>query len=137
MGVRRRLIAPAGALLAALSMVACGEEDFKNEPRPPVPIEIGARIGDDGVAVSPNSKKEVGAGEATFTISNQTDDPARLVLEGPSDAASGEIVPQGTGALTVVLEEGHYAVTNDGEGHETRLAVGPKRRSSQNVLLLP
>jgi hypothetical protein len=137
MGARRRLIAPAGALLAALSIAACGEEDFKNEPRPPAPIALGARIGDDGVAVSPNSKKEVGAGEATITISNQTNEPARLVLEGPNDAASAEIVPHGTGALTLELEEGDYTVTNGGEGRETRLAVGPRRKSSQNVLLLP
>lgn len=133
----RRLIAPAGALLAAFAIAGCGEEDFKNDPRPPVPIEIGARIGDDGVTISPNSSNNIGAGQATITISNQTDEPARLVLEGPNDFATGEIVPRGTDSLTVQLEEGDYTVSNDGEGRETRLAVGPERPSSQNVLLLP
>lgn len=133
----RRLIAPAGALLAAAVIAGCGEEDFKNDPRPPAPIEIGARIGDDGVTISPNSSNDIGAGQATITISNQTDDPARLVLEGPNDAASTEIVPNGTDALTVELEEGEYLISNDGEGRETRLEVGSERPSSQNVLLLP
>ena len=133
----RRLIAPAGALLAAVAIAACGTEDFENEPRPPVPIELGARIGEDGVSISPNSADRLGAGRATITISNQTDEPARLVLEGPSDASSSEIVPQGTGSLTLELREGDYEVTNGGEGRETKLAVGPNRRSSQNVLLLP
>lgn len=133
----RRLIAPAGALLAAAVIAGCGEEDFKNDPRPPAPIEIGARIGDDGVTISPNSSNDIGAGQATITISNQTDDPARLVLEGPNDAASTEIVPNGTDALTVELEEGDYLISNDGEGRETRLEVGSERPSSQNVLLLP
>lgn len=133
----RRLIAPAGALLAAAVIAGCGEEDFKNDPRPPAPIEIGARIGDDGVTISPNSSNDIGAGQATITISNQTDDPARLVVEGPNDAASTEIVPNGTDALTVELEQGDYLISNDGEGRETRLEVGPERPSSQNVLLLP
>lgn len=133
----RRLIAPAGALLAAAVIAGCGEEDFKNDPRPPAPIEIGARIGDDGVTISPNSSNDIGAGQATITISNQTDDPARLVVEGPNDAASTEIVPNGTDALTVELEQGNYLISNDGEGRETRLEVGSERPSSQNVLLLP
>lgn len=133
----RRLIAPAGALLAAAVIAGCGEEDFKNDPRPPAPIEIGARIGNDGVTISPNSSNDIGAGQATITISNQTDDPARLVVEGPNDAASTEIVPNGTDALTVELEQGDYLISNDGEGRETRLEVGSERPSSQNVLLLP
>ncbi len=51
-----------------------------NNPRPAAPISLSARIGDDGVTLGPT---EVGAGLANITISNQTPDPARLVLEGP------------------------------------------------------
>lgn len=133
----RRLIVALSAALTAVAIAACGEEDFKNEPRPPAPIEIGARIGDDGVSISPSSADQIGAGQATITISNQTADPARLVLEGPNDASTGEIVPHGTGALTMQLEQGRYAVSNDGEGRQTKLKVGPERSSSQNALLLP
>jgi hypothetical protein len=133
----RRLIVALSATLTAIAVVGCGDEQFKNDPRPPVPIQIGARIGDDGVTISPNSSNHLGAGQATITISNQTDDPARLVLEGPNDAASTELVPNGTDALTMQLEEGEYVVTNSGEGRETKLDVGPERPSSQNVLLLP
>jgi hypothetical protein len=134
MGVQRRLIVPLAAFAAAIGVAACGEDDFANEPRPPAPIELSARIGTDGVTVSPGN---AGAGLATITISNQTRDPARLVLEGPTDDASDEILAGGTGAVKLALEEGEYLVS-DGEGERrTKLLVGPERESSQNDLLLP
>lgn len=126
---------PLAALAAAVGVSACGEDDFVNDPRPPAPIELSARIGSDGVTVSPG---EAGAGLATITISNQTPDPARLVLEGPTDEASDEIIAGGTGSLKFALEEGEYAVSaGDGLGGESTLLVGPERESSQNDLLLP
>ncbi len=108
MGVQRRLIAALAAVALAGTLAACGDEDFENNPRPPAPISMSARIGDDGVALGPT---EVGAGLANITISNQTDDPATLVLEGPTDESSDEIVAGGTGSLKVALEEGEYLVS--------------------------
>ena len=119
--------------LAALGVGACGDDDFKNDPRPPAPVELSAQIADRGVTVSPDN---VGAGIATITISNQTRDPAKLVFQGPSDQSSAEIVPNGTGSLKLTLEEGDYTVS-DGNGHESKLTIGPERPSSQNQLLLP
>ena len=138
MSVRSRLIAPLGALVAAFALGACGEDDFENQPRPPAPIELTARIADDVINVSPSSPEEVGAGLATITISNQSQDPATLVLEGPTDDQSDEIVAGGTGSMKVALEEGDYTVsTQDSDARETKLEVGPERETSQNDLLLP
>jgi hypothetical protein len=135
MGAARRLIVPLAAGAAALAIGACGEDDFKNNPRPPAPIELSALIADTGVRVSP--AKDVGAGPATITISNQTDQPARLVLEGPTDDSSNEIIPGGTGSMKTDLAEGDYEVST-GEGLAGQnLSVGPERPSSQNDLLLP
>ena len=98
-----------------------------------------ALIKDGQVSLGPRSG--VGAGLATITISNQTQDPAKLLLEGPQDNASDEVVPGGVGTMQVDLQEGAYTVSaaNDSGagGHETTLRVGPERKSSQNELLLP
>lgn len=134
MGVQRRLIVAVAALLAATLLAACGADDFKNEPRLAAPIELSARIGDDGVTVSPS---KAGAGLVTFVISNQTQDPAKLVLSGPTDDSSPEIVPLGTGSLKTSLEQGDYTVTNGSDSRGTKLVIGPQRASSQNDVLLP
>jgi hypothetical protein len=131
--MRVRSLAAVVVALSALGLAACGEEDFKNDPRPPAPISLTARIGDGGVSVGP---QDVGAGLANITISNQTADPATLVLDGPTDESSDEIVAGGTGTMKVALEEGDYQVSNGGAG-TAKLTVGPERESSQNDLLLP
>ncbi len=139
MRARRRLVASLAALTAALAVASCGgEDDFENNPRPAAPIELTARISDETVDVSPNAAKQVGAGLATITISNQSRDPAVLVLDGPTEERSGEIVAGGTGDMKVDLEEGDYTVsTEDGGAREGHLRVGPERKTSQNDLLLP
>jgi hypothetical protein len=134
-----RLIVPVAALAVALALAACGEDDFENNPRPASPIELTALINDTKVKVSPSRPSAVGAGLVNVTISNQSADPAALVLEGPSDEASDEIAPGGTGSMKIALEEGDYVVST-GEGsslRESSLEVGPERESSQNELLLP
>lgn len=139
MGARSRLIVAVAALAAALAISACGEDDFENEPRPASPIELTALINDREVKVSPSTANAVGAGLATIIISNQSDDPATLVLEGPIDDASDEIAPGATGDMKTTLEEGDYIVSagEDSNLRESELQVGPERESSQNELLLP
>ena len=136
MSVRRRLVAPLGALAAALALAACGEDDFENEPRPPAPVERSVRISDREVVVSPS---QVGAGLVNFTISNQSDDPAQFTLIGPTDAASSEIPAGGVGNLKAELEEGSYVADagEDSGAREGTLEVGPRRPTSQNELLQP
>lgn len=129
-----------GAVLAlagaAATMAACGEDDFANEPRPPAPIEITAAIDEDQVNVSPG---RFGAGLVNITISNQTDEPTRLILEGPTDEESAEIVPGGTGSIKAALKEGDYEASAGSEIgiRPQNVKVGPERESSQNELLLP
>ena len=139
MGALTRLSVAVAALAAGLAISACGEDDFENDPRPPAPIELTALIDDRKVKVSPSRAAAVGAGLATFTISNQSADPAALVLEGPTDEASDEIPPGGTGSMKVPLEQGDYVVSagDDSNPRESGLVVGPERASSQNELLLP
>ena len=130
---------PLAALAVAFAISACGEDDFENQGRPPSPIELTALISDSAVKVSPSTAAAVGAGLVTVTISNQSQDPAALVLEGPTDAASDEIPAGGTGSLKTTLEEGDYVVTagESSRAGEGSLAVGPERESAQNELLLP
>ena len=131
-------MAPLAALVAAFTLAACGEDDFENDPRPAAPIEVTARIADDVVNVSPSKTGDIGAGLATITISNQSQEPATLVLTGPTDEQSGEIVAGGTGDMKVALKEGDYTVsTVEGGQKDATLVVGPDRKTSQNDLLLP
>jgi hypothetical protein len=126
----------ATALLGLVAVGCGGSDDFENEPRPAAPIEITASIKDRSVDVSPSG---VGAGLATFTISNQSRDPARFTLSGPTDDASDEIPPGGVTSLKTTLEEGTYEASagEDGPGRPAPLEVGPPRETSQNELLLP
>ena len=73
------------------------------------------------------------------TISNQTDEPTRLTLDGPTSETSNEIPPGGTGSIKTALVEGEYEA---GSGTETgikpaTLEVGTERPTSQNELLQP
>jgi hypothetical protein len=135
MSMRRRLVLPTAALAAALGVAACGEDDFENNPRPPAPIEVTARIGEE-VVISPQN---FGAGIVNFTISNQSAKPATLVLEGPNDIVGTELPPGTVGPLKATLLEGEYEVSagEDSDAREATLEVGPERKSSQNDLLLP
>ena len=134
----RGLRAGALGLLAAAPFLfgACGEDDFPNDPRPPSPIELTAAIDDRTVSVSPRS---FGAGVVNLTISNQTEEPTRLTLEGPTSAASPEIPPGGTGSIKAALEEGDYEAAAGAEIgiKPAQLTVGPERPTSQNELLQP
>jgi hypothetical protein len=127
-------------LVAALTLAGCGEDDdFANDPRPPAPIVVTAKVDSQKVVVSP---KEIGAGLVNFTVSNQSPDPVRLTLVGPApegDQESGEIPPASVGNLKAEVVEGDYEV-NGGERSDARpaeITVGPERESSNGELLLP
>ncbi len=127
------------AVIACATLVGasgCGEDDFENEPRPPSPVELTAAIDQNSVTIAPS---DPGAGLVVITISNQTSEATQLVLEGPTDASSGEIPPRGTGTIKAALEEGEYEASagNDATIEPMDLTVGPPRESSQNDLLLP
>jgi hypothetical protein len=124
------------ALIVGVS--GCGEEDFKNDPRPPSPVELTAAIDSKAVSVAPS---DPAAGLVVITVSNQTDEPTRLILDGPGDddPTSGDIPPRGTGSIKAALEEGEYqALAGDSDTIDSAVVtVGPPGESSQNDLLLP
>jgi hypothetical protein len=129
------------ALVSVAALVGCGDEDFKNDPRPPVPIELTGVIQPDRVTVSP---KNVGAGPVLITISNQTDDAHSVTLSGGSvEQRSTKVAPSDTATIRRTLAPGTYEVTA-GEAvavakeiKPARLNVGKERKSSSTDLSLP
>ena len=131
------------AVNAALALVSCGSEaDYKNDPRPPTPINISAAISPEKVTVSP---QQFGAGPVTFLIANLTDDTQEVTVETEDLAnkagikqTTSPINPQGTATLKVDVEEGEYVVrTKSSSIREARITVGAARPSSQDTLLQP
>ena len=132
----RQLLAVALVALA-VPIAGCGSEDRIDEPRPPSPIEVTARVGDKTVTVAPN---EFGAGLVNFTISNQSDDVVELTVEGEGlEASANPIQPNAVGNFKLGLSEGTYEATPgpESDARPDTLEVGPPRPSSQNQLLLP
>jgi hypothetical protein len=129
------------AIAALLTVAGCGDEDFENSPRPPVPIALSGAIQDDKVTVSP---AKVGAGQVTITISNQTDGPKTITLEGESITEQvGPVGPLDTGEITRTLDPGSYEVRAGSEKAVRKeiapatLDIGEERKSSSGDLLLP
>lgn len=127
--------------LATFSLVACGQEEFANEPRPATAIELTGVIQEDKVTVSP---RKVGAGPVTITVSNQTDDPHTVVLAGDrSRAEVGPINPLDTGTIQKTLEPGIYEVRAGStkalprEIKPAELDIGKQRKSSADEVGLP
>jgi len=132
------------AIFAAAAALAggCGEDDFENEPRPPVPMELTGVIQDDKVTVSPS--KNIGAGPFVITISNQTDATHTLTLEGESIREQvGPVDPLDTATIQRTLDPGSYEVRAGSEKAVLKeiapatLDIGDQRKNSNSDLLLP
>ncbi len=138
-------IRTAGLLAAVVGMLflsGCGDDDeFENEPRPPIPVQLSGVITDSKVSVDPD---ELGAGPIVLIVSNQTDEAHTVTLEGPNGREEvGPINPQDTGRIQYNLDQGTYEVragsdeATEREIEPARLQVGPKRPSSSDDVLLP
>jgi hypothetical protein len=139
---RRPRTALLGIALVGVGVAAagCGSGDFANDPRPPAPIELTAKIGDDQVLVSPTQLggKPIGAGLATVTIANLTDEPTALTFSGPEDSTTDPVVANGVLDYKLDLQQGQYTVSSDDvSARPMQFTVGPERPSAQNDLLLP
>jgi hypothetical protein len=127
---------------AAITVAGCGgSEKFKNDPRPPAPVQLTGVITDKGVRISPN---RVGAGPVILLISNQTQDAHTLTLDGAGTKDTvGPINPLDTAKLQQTLQQGSYQVkagSSKALSKELKpgtLDVGPRRRSSSDQVLLP
>jgi hypothetical protein len=127
--------------LAVVLLAGCGGEDFKNEARAPIRLELSGVIQDDEVTVSPS---KIGAGPVAITISNQTDVAHTITLEGSSTIdRAGPIQPNDTATIQKTLEPGSYQVKAGSEKavkKEIRpavLQIGKSRKNSNNDVLLP
>ena len=139
----------AGTLLvlcaAGLTLAACGDDDFENEPRPPVPVELTGVITSQKVTISPH---EVGAGPVVITVSNQDDAAHTVTLESADGDGTireqvGPINPLDTATLQRTLTTGSYTVSAGSEEAVAReikpatLTIGKDRKSGSGELLLP
>jgi hypothetical protein len=131
----------AAVLTVGVVVAGCGEEDFANEPRPPVPVELTGVIQDDAVTISPS---RIGAGPVLITISNQTQHDTTITLEGTSTRTRvGPVAPLDTTTIQRTLDPGLYEVRAGSkvalrrEIRPAELEIGRERRSSSNDLLLP
>lgn len=139
---RNRTAAFLAGVLSLLVFSGCGnDDDFENNPRPPVPVQLSGVITDSEVSVEPRS---IGAGPIVLIVSNQTDKAHSITLDGPSGTEEvGPINPQDTGRIQHNLDQGSYEVRAgsdaavDDEITPAKLAVGPKRPSSSDDVLLP
>jgi hypothetical protein len=139
---RTRTAALLAAVVGALVVSGCGDDDdFENEPRPPVPVQLTGVITDAEVSVQPRT---IGAGPIVLIVSNQTEQAHSVTLEGPSGREEvGPINPLDTGRIQHNLDQGSYEIRAgsnqavDEEIQPATLEVGPRRPSSSNDVLLP
>lgn len=138
---RALLLASGAAVVLAAS--GCGDEDFANERRSPVAVELSAVIRDDGVSLSP---KREGAGPVLITFANLTDRAHTITVEGEDVIErTAPIQPQGTATIQKTLRPGIYevragssrAVDIEDQIRPATLTIGPERADSNNDLLLP
>jgi hypothetical protein len=140
--MRVRGVATFAAVAAAALAAGCGEDDFENEPRPPVPMELSGVIQEDKVTVSPS--RNIGAGPFVITISNQTDARHTITLEGQSITEEvGPVAPLDTATIQRTLTPGTYEVRAGSmravrrEITPASLDIGAERENSNSELLLP
>jgi hypothetical protein len=126
----------------SMAVAGCGGgSHFKNETRPPVPVQLTGVVTDKAVQISPS---RVGAGPVIITVSNQTTGSHTLTLEGNGTTDMvGPINPMGTGKLQQDLKPGSYTI-KAGSQQATAREIAPgtvtvtrQRQSSSNDLLLP
>ncbi len=125
----------------ALGAAGCGKEDFANDPRAAVPVELSAAIKPAGVVLSPSG---VGAGPVRITVSNQTGQALTVALVGDSvEERVGPVYPQDTATIQKTLSPGRYELRarSDDAGPAgiapADLTIGPRRPNSNDRLLLP
>jgi len=145
--LRPRLVRRTGAIALSMLVVViagCGSGgDYKNQPRPPSPINVTAYVSDKSVSVSPTT---FGAGPIVVIVTNQSPRSQDVTLETDTlgtektgiKQTTGLINPGQTGQIKVDVAEGDYKLAvGDAAIKAAKVIVGPRRPSSQNQLLQP
>lgn len=159
-GTAKLFVLLAALAAAALGAIGCGAESHPNEPRPQSPTRVSVTISDNGVVVSP-TKVAFGAEphqqipqnqnhpqpprktdeplNIVFVIANQSENKARLRIDGPKEKTSETVFAYSPGTLQTSLPAGSYTLSASGVPGvpDAKLAVGTLRTSSQNDVLLP
>jgi hypothetical protein len=144
-GERGKLFRPVAVLAAvgSLALAGCGsEDDYKNELRPPAPINVTAYVSAQKVSVSPAT---FGAGPIVVIITNQSNSSQDVTFTtddvgggGPLTQSTGPINPGDTGQIKLDVKQGTYVLkAGDGAIRPATVNVGPERESAQNELLQP
>jgi hypothetical protein len=136
MSPRRGAALTVTALLVLVVLSGCGRDDFKNDPKPPVPIPATIEVSDQKIDISPTA---LGAGLVNFIVANNSGKEAALKIDGPVDETSSPIPSNGNGVLKVNMDKGHYKLSIEGANKiaPAELVVGAEREPSNNDLLLP
>jgi hypothetical protein len=125
----------ASAVLVGFVLAGCGAKDFPNNPRPPTPIEVSAKVDSNRVQVAPT---RFGAGIVNLTVANVSSSPITLNVNGPTEGSTNEIQPGSPDFIRMSMKEGTYQVTASKPKIEpATIKVGAERKSSQNNLLEP
>jgi hypothetical protein len=143
--VRRplRTLGALGAAGALFAVTGCGQEDdYKNNPRPPSPINVTAYVDARRVSVSPAS---FGAGPIVVIVTNQSNSSQDVTFTTEAvgggrtvTQSTGPINPGDTGQIKLDVRQGTYLVkTGDEAIRPATVNVGPERASAQNELLQP
>lgn len=126
----------ASALLAAVFVSGCGgTESYPNLPKPPPTLTVSVFVGEDEIAISPDS---FGAGPARFIITNQTGTQQKILIS--TDRFDREtLVGKGqTANFKLTVEPGPLSISADNTAADSRtIEVGPERPSAQQDLNQP
>src|SRR5256885_340163 len=140
--IRIGALASGVALTAGLLAGCGGGKDFADKARPAAPLYLNGVITSSGVNISPH---RLGAGPVVIQVSNQTQAPHILTLDGGNTAPvqSGSIAPTDVGTIQTTLSPGTYTV-KAGSPHavrkqlsSARLVVGKERADSNDQVGLP
>lgn len=162
MGRRRGSVATLACALGALGLIlaGCGAEERVNDPRPQPPTRVSVSVTEkaitvqpERIAIGPEPTQQIPQNEGieqpavrskepldvVLVAANLTDTDSKLVLRGPRDVSSGELVANGNASQLTDLPTGVYEIAAAGlpDAKPARLVVGPFRTSSENDILLP
>ena len=137
---RRRGAVALAAVASGVALAACGTGSpahFKNDARPPVPVDLSVYMDNNHVSISP---AKLGAGPVILYVTNQASGTQTLTIRnahGGSVASSGHINSGATAQVTANLKTGTYKIAGGAKASAAQLKITKSRPNADNVLLQP